>query len=513
MPFKQTKLAAVAYLLPALVFLPLIGVAPKFDQEYHTFHFGVSFAKNPFGLIHNALGAWRSMVVEGFGNYRPIGRFLEQSLDWLMFLVVQFTRIPLNWVLSSFTAIAACVLTWSVVRLAVHQLQSAGLSRDKANNWKLPIIAVMSATFVASGGQSPALLFGGLYFLSASAVLISPVLAFKIWHSKLHASLRVLFLLMLGGLFAIFNELTYVAPVFIFLTALSTAFFTNRRKIRDLLKFPDIRAALVVLAGFIPVFVPLRLLIANICRQMTCYQGSDVQFSSKTVITFFERSVSWFPPFQQISGLNVSYLVPAKLIIAGLVLLFLALSAAFIIWRKRKTSPPTDSGVAAKASWSLLISGVGLTLVSALLVAPSPKLQQYSMLGRGWRENGLTASGGTLALVAAVAILVIKFRAPRFEWLPSVALALVLTFLTGSVVANAAVHYFNILDPRSATMNVLYEELVSFDLSKTGEAARCETMSEMQNVYKVKPAFVDAFNHSSIIFNGTPFCKTAKGNQ
>jgi hypothetical protein len=74
MPFKQTKLAAVAYLLPALVFLPLIGVAPKFDQEYHTFHFGVSFAKNPFGLIHNALGAWRSMVVEGFGNYRPIGR-------------------------------------------------------------------------------------------------------------------------------------------------------------------------------------------------------------------------------------------------------------------------------------------------------------------------------------------------------------------------------------------------------------------------------------------------------
>ena len=436
-------------LLPLVVLAPLVTLTPSADHRFNLYGNGGQYVTHPWRILHTVVASVPQFL--DLGNFRPLGRLVEWSLDAAAFAPTVLFGIPANIGLRLVSFAGAIVLSLAAVIFAeavVGRRERLFGGPPTALAATLPF--AVAAGLVAAGRTSTTVLFGALY-LTTSAL----VLGVAAWACR---SRRAGLLVVLAGAgLAAFNELAYLA------VPLATVAVLLRRRVvlgdgwRSAVRGPGGRFVALLWAGFLPVFVPVRVLIWQRCADGGCYTGSDIALGGAPA-ALPNRLVSWLPPLMwpRATGGSFPHLAEAVPALALLALATLAWGAA-----RRMPRPATLD-----RRQALGLAGVALTLLvlAGTLAALNADVQALAAAGRwgqGWRDSGLTTVAGSLLVLAL--------------WRRVTVVALVVLVLAGTVATAANQDYrelagrgrFPYLHDRIA------QEVADFDRTPAGDARRC----------------------------------------
>jgi hypothetical protein len=436
-------------LAPLIVLSPLVTLTLSADHRFNIYNGGGLYADHPWRLVTAALTSVPEYLDRG--NFRPLGRILEWSLDVGAFGLTGLFGIPVTIGLRVISFGAAILLTAAAVVLVeavVARRRRLFAGPPSVTAALLPF--AIAAGLVAAGRFSTTVVFGGLYLTTSALVLLVAAWACR---ARRAGPLVVL----VGAALAAFNELAYIAVPLATVAVLLRGRLVLGLDWRSVLRGAAVRFAGLLWVGFLPVFVPVRLIIRQRCASGGCYVGSDIAYGGAAA-TLPDRMVSWLPPlmWQRASGggfPHVAAIVPVLALIALALLAWRAL-------RGLRGLPVLDRRQA------LALTGVAavlLVLAGALaaLNADVQTLAAAGQWGQGWRDSGLTTAAGSILVLA--------------WWRRFVVVALALLVLAGTVSTAAN------KDFRDAAGGGRYpylydriaQEVAGFDRTPEGNARRC----------------------------------------
>jgi hypothetical protein len=452
-PWRRTFLRCLV--LPAVVTAPLLNLVADADHRYNVYWHGSIGQDRPWRLVTDNLGSVPMYL--GFGNFRPLGRMLEWSVDTVAYVLGDVTHLPVQVGLRLVSALAAAVLCATAVLFA-EAVTAPG--RMFAAPPARPIALLpfaFAAGLVAAGRLSTTVLFGGLYFLSAALVL-----AVAAWVCR-GPRLGVLVVLA-GAALAVFNEVAALAP------PLATAAVLARGgPARS-------RSALLLWAGFLPVFVPVRILLYQACRGGGCYGNSDLVLGPGVGGALTNRLTAWLPPLQWGQALRGAG--PLSTVVFGVAVVVLGLLAARVF-----VELPRLPGLDRRRAVRLAVAGGSVLLLGAVLGSVNPQTQALAEAGRwgmGWRDSGLTAAGGAL-LVAGLLGLAVRAVVAR------AALVVLVLLGAGTTTVNQAYAVGGDRTPVAVLTGAIATEVAQFDPRPSGNTRRCALLDQFGAVFRRMP--------------------------
>jgi hypothetical protein len=443
-------------LVPLVVLIPLVALTPGADHRFNIYSNGGRYAARPWQMVVTAVQSVPQFL--RLGNFRPLGRIVEWSLDLLAFAMTGLLGVPANIALRVVSFAAAIVLTLAAVVFAESVTARGRLFAGTPSVLVATVPFAVGTGFVAAGRTSTTVLFGGLYFLSAALVLAVAAGVCRITRLGWR---RALLFVLAGAALAAFNEMAALA------LPLATAAVLLRERVvldhtrRELTRRPGVQAAALLWLGFLPVFLPVRAIIYSICAHGACYTGSDVALPGAPA-ALPNRLAAWLPPlmWQRAADGTHLRLVGALPILGFAVLALLAWRAARQLPRLTTLDRRQSLGLAAVAAVALVL---GATL--AALNSDLQTLARQGIWGQGWRESGLTsAAGGVLVLALSVA------RCRR--WAAAALVPLVVAGAIG-VAANKAVRDGSSGGSYPYLHDRIAQEIADFDPTPAGDARRC----------------------------------------
>ena len=443
-------------LVPLVVLIPLVTLTPGADHRFNVYANGGLYASRPWQMVGTAVESVPQYL--RLGNFRPLGRIVEWSLDLLAFAMTGLLGVPANIALRLVSFAAAIVLTLAAVVFAESVTARGRLFAGTPSVLVAVVPFAVGIGFVAAGRTSTTVLFGGLYFLSATLVLAVAAAACRATRLDWPRALLFVFA---GAVLAAFNEMAALA-----LPLAAAAVLVRERMVlahpwRAALRRPSVRAAVLLWLGFLPVFLPVRALIYAICAHGACYPGSDVAVPGAPA-ALPNRLAAWLPPlmWQRAADGTHLRLIGVLPILALLVLALLARGAARQLPRLATLDRRQSFGLATVAAVALLLGAALAALNSDLQT-----LARQGVWGQGWRESGLTsAAGGVLVLALAVA------RCRR--WAAAALVPLVVAGAIG-VAANKAVRDGSSGGSYPYLHDRIAQEIADFDPTPAGDARRC----------------------------------------
>jgi hypothetical protein len=483
-------------LVPLVVLMPLVALAPTADHRFNLYWHGGLFRDDPLRIVPHTLNSVHGYLT--LGNFRPLGRMLEKALDLLAYTVADLLSVPVTipFRLVSFTG--AVVLTMTAVLLAESVVASGRLFTRAPSRLAATLPFAVGGGFVAAGSASPAVLFGGLYLLSAALVLGVSAVVCRVDHRLRWWA--VVLLVPAGAALASVNELAYLALPLATVAVVVRQRVVLRHRWRQIGGGPAVRSLLLLWSGFLPVFVAVRLVIRGYCAAGPCYRGSELAIGPRAAEAIPARMLAWLPPLMWRSatqGAHRPWLFGAVTVLALLVLGGLA-------WRTIRDLPALTpvsrrqaAGVAAVAGAALLL---GATLGS--LNADVQTLVAHHRWGQGWRDTAVTAAAGAVLLAA-----LLHGLAGR-----RVAILVLLFALVATVSTAADKSYRDQLAPREPALlaNRIAQEMADFDRTPAGDARRCALRAEFRAVYAASPFSLRRFDESLDVAAeqqaGTRFC-------
>ena len=436
-------------LVPAVVLAPLSTHPFWADHRLSIYGYGAVYLNRPWRLPVDALGAVPYFL--SVGNFRPLGRIYEWSLDVLVFALVDLFGLPANIGLR-LVGLAAAVLLCGAAVLLVRAVTARGSGPPSVAVALTPF--AVGAGFVAAGRMSTTILFSGLYLATSALVLVVAAWACRfVGAATLGMRWRVLAVLAGAGV-AGFNELACLA-----LPLATVAVLLRGRLLSAGRRDAGVRFVGYLWVGFLPVFLPVRAIIRANCAGGGCYEGSDVALADAAA-TLPNRLVSWLPPLMWQWAVESRPWPIAVAVLASAVLLLAARRVA----RELPGLPVLDRGQA------LALAGVAAAVVvpAAAIASLNVWVQQDAAAGRlgvGWRDSGLTTAGGAMLVVALVAV---RRRVAAMVGLP----VLVVTAAV-STAANAAHHDGEAAERLPYLHNRIAQEMAGFDPTAAGDARRC----------------------------------------
>jgi hypothetical protein len=430
-PWRRVVTRAI--LVPFVVLLPLVTLTPTADHRFNVYSNGGRFAADPLLLPWSVVESVPTYLA--LGTFRPLGRLVEWLLDVVAFAGTGLLGIPANIGLRLVSFAAAILMTLVAVLLAEAVTARGRLFAAPPSALVTLVPFAVGAGLVAADNTSTTVLFGGLYFTSAALVLAVAAWACR---TRKPGALVVL----AGAGLAAFNEIAYLA------VPLATAVVLIRAWIvRTPGRRPGVRFAVLLWAGFLPVFVPVRALIYRHCAGGDCYTGSDIALGGAPA-TFPQRLVAWLPPLQWQSATD--HLHPLRM-------LPILVLAVLIVLAVR-----TPRGVRADRRQALGLAAVAVVILvlGATLSSLNGDVQTMSW-GQGWRESGLTAAAGGLLLAAAGHRLMIP------------ALAVLVTAAMFSATANKEFRDSGGGDQFPYLHDRIAQEVADFDRTPAGDVRRC----------------------------------------
>ncbi|GIE93650.1 hypothetical protein [Paractinoplanes rishiriensis] len=446
-------------LVPLTVTAPLTYLALGFDHRYNVYWHGAVVQARPWSLVTENLRTVPMYL--DFGNFRPLGRMLEWSVDVLAYLLTGLLQLPAQVGLRLMSALAAAVLTAAAVLLAEAVTARGRMFGAPPARPLVVVPFALGASLAAAGQLSSTVLFGGLYFLSAAIVL-----AVAAWLARAPRSMPLV--VVAGAALATVNEMAAlalpVATVAVLARArLGPAALPNPASAGPAGPARPLRAVVALWAGFLPVFVPVRILIWAACRDGDCYRNSDLLLGSGLGSALPHRLVAWLPPLQWDEALREAA-APGRVVLAAAVLALAALAVRPLADLARLPSLGRRPAIA------LALTGAAVLLLGAGLGSVNRQGQLMASMdrwGAGWRDSGLTAAGGALLLTGLLAL------AARAVVLRT---ALVVVAL-GAAVSTAVNHaYAQAANRRPAALvsAAISAEIAQFDTTAAGDRRRCE---------------------------------------
>jgi hypothetical protein len=479
----------------------LVALAPTADHRFNLYWHGGLFRDHPLRIVPHTLHSVGGYLT--LGNFRPLGRMVEKSLDLLAYTLGDLAGVPVTIPFRLISFAAAAVLTVAATLFAESIVARGPLFTRAPSTLAATVPFATGAGLIAAGSASPAVLFGGLYLLSAALVLAVAAAACRV--VRRIGWWRGAALVAAGAALASFNEIGYLALPFATVAVGIRQRVVLRRHWRSIAAGPAVRALALLWLGFLPVFVAVRLVIRAHCAAGGCYRGSDLAVGPGAAAAVPARMVAWLPPLAWRSatqGAHRPWLLGAVTLLALLVLGALAWRAIRDLPRLTPVGRPEAYGLAAA-------TGVLLTLGAALgsLNVDVQHLLAHHRWGQGWRDTAVTAVAGTITLSAVL----LGRSGPRRRAGLVVVLALAATVSTA---ANKS--YRDQLAVREPALlaNRIAGEMADFDRTPAGDARRCALRAEFRTLYAGSAfslrRFDESLNAASEQQAGRPFCEAAR---
>jgi hypothetical protein len=490
--------------VPLTVLAPIVALAPTADHRFNIYWHGGMFRDNPLRIVTHTIGTMPGYL--GMGNFRPLGRMVEKSLDLAAYTLGDLFGLPANVAFRLVSFASAIVLTVAAVLLAESVVARGRLFRRPPSRFAAVVPFAVGGGFIAAGTASPVILFGGLYLLSAALVLGVAAAACRVDPDRARLGWWRAVLLVAGGAtLACVNEVAYLALPFATAAVLLRGRLVLGLGLRRVLTNVPARVLGLLWLGFLPVFGTVRAIIYGYCSDGECYRGSDIVLGPAVLAAAPVRLVAWLPPLMWGTATDGG----SKPWLAGLLPILATVVLAVLAWLTIRDLPrlsTVDRGQALGLAGAVL----ALLVLGATLGALNGDVQDFVVDGRwgqGWRDTAVTAVAGALLLVA----LVQAVSARR-----AVAMGLVLV-LAGSAVVSAAANkrYADRLGSREPAIlaNRIAQEMAEFDRGSTGDLRRCVLRAEFFTLYADSAFSLRRFDQSLDVASrqiaGVPFCSEA----
>jgi hypothetical protein len=488
-------------LVPLTVLAPLVALAPTADHRFNLYWHGGLFRDHPLRIVPHTLDSVGGYLT--LGNFRPLGRMVEKSLDLLAYTLADLAGVPVTIPFRLVSFAAAAALTATAMLLAECVVGRGPLFRRAPSTLAATVPFTTGAGLIAAGSASPAVLFGGLYLLSAALVLAVAAAACRLtrrirwWHGA--------GLVAAGTALASFNEIAYLALPFATVAVAIRHRAVLGHRWRSIATGSAARALALLWLGFLPVFVAVRLIIRAHCASGGCYRGSDLAVGPDVVAAVPVRMAAWLPPlawWSATQGAQRPWLLGAVTLLALLVLGALASRAVRDLPRLTPVGRRETYGLAGAAGVLLVL---GATLGS--LNVDVQNLVAQHRWGQGWRDTAVTAVAGGMALTAVL----LGWSGPRRR-----AGLVVLLALAATVSTAANKSYRDQLAGREPALlaNRIAGEMADFDRTPAGDARRCALRAEFRALYADSAFSRKRFDQSMDVAAeqraGRPFCEATR---
>jgi hypothetical protein len=470
-------------LVPLTVLAPLVALAPTADHRFNLYWHGGLFRDHPLRIVPHTLDSVGGYLT--LGNFRPLGRMVEKSLDLLAYTLADLAGVPVTIPFRLVSFAAAAVLTVAATLLAESIVARGPLFSRAPSTLAATVPFATGAGLIAAGSASPAVLFGGLYLLSAALVLTVAAAACRT--TRRIGWWRGAALVAAGTALASFNEIAYLALPF----ATAAVAIRHRAVLRDrwrsIATSPAARALGLLWLGFLPVFGAVRLIIRAHCAAGSCYRGSALAAGPAVIAAVPARMVAWFPVLAWYSATQDAH----RPWVPGAVAMLALLVLGTLAWRAVRDLP-RHAPVGRRAAYGLAAAAGVLLLLGATLGSLNADVQNLVALhrwGQGWRDSAVTAVAGGIALTAVV----LARSGPRRRAGLVVVLALAATVSTA---ANKT--YRDQLAGREPALlaNRIAGEMADFDRTAAGDARRCALRAEFRALYADSAFSLKRFDQS-----------------
>lgn len=471
-----------------IVTLPLVGHSLLGDDRRRLY--GVandvgSNLLNAFGHSFDTVGAFLDR-----GNFRPLGRAVENIERAVVFDVAEATGLPPHAVLGVSRMALLVSLALASFRLMSAVMRSAGADQSGLGPVVVLYPMALAATLVAGDHYSP--------ITSYNLVLIGSVIlmfATALWVARDHdmqqrrlAWHEPLVMFGLGVVLASSYDLTYLAP------PLAAAFVVARAaaagSTRQLFRMASARRWAYLSVGFLAVFVPVRIEIARRCSESSCYSASDADLTADVIARTAERLVTGAPPagwaytagLAERAGVSFGF---ADLMVNVLLIVLLAAVAYVTYMAARNGRRSLGASTEAVVDWrrtavSLGALGAVTALLPALLVGLSRRTQEVRpQVGEAWRETIMVQVGWSLM---AAAVLVCILGIARTAQPARIATLLAAVVLGGTMaftlLANARLAQADRVTPLHTITSEMATAAIHFDPTPQGNARRCQLVDD-----------------------------------
>ncbi|GIF02943.1 hypothetical protein [Actinoplanes siamensis] len=463
-------------LVPVIVLSPLVALQPGADHRFNVYANGARYLHRPWELFGAAIASVPQYL--SLGNFRPLGRMVEWTLDTATFALTDLLGLPANISLRLVSFLSAVLLTLATVVLA-----ECVVSRGRPFAGPPSLIAAVlpfavGGSFVAAGRTSTTVLFGGLYFLTSALVLLVAAAAARTV-GRIRPGARPGWpAVLLGAVLAAFNEMAWLALPLAALVVLIRGRVVLALSWRETARGAGARFTGLLWAGFLPVAIPVRMIIARRCAAGTCYSGSDVA-PSGALAALPNRLTSWLPPLMWQRAGEGPYghtLGPALLI---------ALVALLLLVRRFWRDLPRCDSPDRRQAGALALAGLAVLVPAATMGALNEQMQRLAAAGwwgLGWRDSALAGAGGALLTVALLtAVFARGQRSGRTHRRGILAGVLVLAAAAAVGAAANRDYRASIASERPAYVHDrIAQEIVDFDRSASGNARRCTLRAQFR---------------------------------
>ncbi|GAB2624717.1 hypothetical protein Aab01nite_18530 [Paractinoplanes abujensis] len=475
-----------AVLVPLPVLAPLIALAPSRDHRFNLYWHGGLFRDDPLRIVPHTVGSLPGYL--RLGNFRLFGRMLEKALDTAAYALSEVLGLPVNVGLRLVSFLSALLLCVTAVLLAESVVARGKLFRRPPSTVAAVVPFAVAAGFVAAGGSSPIVLFGGLYLASAALVLgvaaglcrIDPDRPFRLWWAPL---------LMLGGAaLAAFNEIAYLALPLATVAVLARGRLVLGLTPGRLCTAAPARALALLWLGFLPIFLAVRVVIQRYCATGGCYKGSDVRLTADTFQAFPVRVVDWLPPLMWRAAVAGGSPRPW---LGGTVLAVALIVLGLLAWHAIRDLPRL-SQVSRRAALALVLTAGTLIVAGAAMGSLNADVQQLVTAGKwgwGWRDSAVTTTAGALFVAAGLHLV-------RKQWLVVTAVVLLAVAAAGSAAANKRQRDTAMTAPAARLADRVAVEMADFDPGPQGAARRCALRAEFHQLYADSPFSLRRFDES-----------------
>ena len=480
---------------PALaVTLPLTGFAFQNEERRLFVRAAREFGSDPVAVArfsHDTAGLFLRA-----GNFRPLGRFAEQAERAFAVEAAEATGLSLHSVQGLVRLVLVAALAMAAVQIVSAVMRSAGTAATAQ-----PLLALYSlalgTTLVASHHLSsltafPVVLIGSPLLILAIALAVARDADMEprrlAWHE--HVTMAAL-----GVAVATTYDLVYAAP------ALAAAFVAVRAaaarwEARLLWRMAATRRWLAFTAGFLAVFVPVRVVIADLCARQQCNAYSDINLSPEIAELAAERMLTGAPPagWAHAAGRVAPYGYRDALPdLAGNWLIALLLAAVVILCVRAavsltRLSAVTGPGPEVLARLAAVLGALGAftALVPALMVSLAGALQDDPReVGETWRDSLLVQIGWSFMIFAAiVAVLALAGGRERLRGaLLVLATAVLCAGLVATMVSNQRFGQVGRGTPTTMLVRQMSTAVVRVDLTEDGNTRRCGLIDSYSDLY------------------------------
>lgn len=505
------------------------------------------FGSNPVAVAEFAVGT--AGLFLRAGNFRPLGRFAEKAEHAFAFEAAEATGLSLHSVQGGLRLVLVALLATAAVRMVAAAMRSAGVAAERSGPLLAVYSLVLGATLVASHHLSalsafPVLLLGSPLLMLATALVVARDADMRArrlaWHEYPAMAL-------LGASAAMVYDLVYLAPVLaaVFVVVRAAAAGMGRR---ELLRAAATRRWVVLSAGFLAVFLPVRTAIAVLCSVQHCNPASEVLLSTDAVSLTARRILTGLPPTgwshtasrvsaygyqDSLADLLGNWLIVVLLAAAAL----LSVRAARGLVRSRRAAGDQRSAGDERAvgdersarderavgdersagfrfAAALAALGASTALMPAVMVGLSKEMQGLRLpVGEVWRESFVVQVGWSFVLCSAVVALLSLTRGRTGLRVAGCACAVVLwAGLSVTLLNNYRLGHVGRGTPTTALVRQLSTSVVRVDLTSEGNVRRCDLVDAYGELWPDPhgwwrgPQLREEFNHFMLDRYGVLFC-------